>query len=147
MNRAGADQRIPVRVSAGLSFQYVDGTGAKANPGTVTVGVTKADGTVVVAAGAATTGTGPAPGVYTLAAASNQSLELLTASWRLTDGTVFTTLVEVVGGFYFTIDDARSSDPPLADTGKYPDADIDERRREVEEEIEDICDRSFVPRY
>jgi hypothetical protein len=55
--------------------------------------------------------------------------------------------VEVVGGFFFTLPQVRASDATLADPGKYPTADLEARRVEVEVECEEICDRAFVPRY
>ena len=144
-----ADQRILRGVSATLSWQNVGGDGEVAAPsGAVTVGVTRDDGTVLVAPGAATTGTGSGPRTYALAASDNTLLDLLTATWTdAGDGSTHTTYVEVVGGYYFSIAEARASDATLADAAKYPDATIVEVRREVEEEFERICDVAFVPRY
>jgi hypothetical protein len=53
----------------------------------------------------------------------------------------------VVGGFFFTLAEARGSDASLADTQKYPTADLIWARDATEAECELICDRSFVPRY
>lgn len=145
MNVLVTDQRIVRGVPSTLTWQYVDEFGAAAAPpGTVTIGVTKADGTVVVAAGTATTGSGSNPRTYTLPASS--TLELLTATWT-TGGLTFTTLIDVAGAFYFTIAEARTIEPSLADTTKYPDADVVRVRHEVEDELEYICDAAFVPRY
>lgn len=144
-----ADQRILRGVSATLSWQNVDGDGTAAAPaGTVTVGVTKADGSMLVAAGTATSGTGSDPRTYALSAANNLALDLLTVTW--TDGgdsSTHTTYVEVVGGYYFSVAEARASDQSLTNTATYTDAAIIAARREVEEEFERICGVAFVPRY
>jgi hypothetical protein len=125
-----------------------DGTPVAAS-GALTVAVTQADGTVVLAAGTATTS--PNTGVYTvtLTAAQTAALNLLTAVWTdAGNGRVTTTKHEIVGGYYFSISDARTSNNSLiADTAKYPDALLLSTRQEVEEEAERICDVAFVPRY
>lgn len=143
-----ADQQILRGVAATLSWQNVDSDGTAAAPaGAVTVTVTRADGTVI-ATDAATTGSSTAPRTYTLTATDNTLLDFLTAVWTdAGDGSTHTTYIEVVGGFYFSIAEARASDTTLADTTKYPDPLIIATRREVEEEFERICDRAFVPRY
>jgi hypothetical protein len=147
--RPVADQRIARGVAASLSFQFTDASGAAAAPaGTATVGITRADGTVLVAPGAATSGATTAPRTYALTAANNLLLDLLTVTWTDSgDGSTNTTLVEVVGGFYFSVLQARAAEPSLQDTAKYPTADVEARRREVEDEAEDICAAAFVPRY
>lgn len=148
MNLQIADQRIIRGVAATLTWQYVDENGAAADPGVVTIGITKADGSVLIAAGAATNGTTDEPRTYTLSAAHNLTLELLTVTWQLpTAGPAFTTLVDVAGGFFFTLAEGRASDATLADTSKYPDLDLIRVRKEVEDECEMICDVAFVPRY
>lgn len=143
------DQQILRGVTATLSWQNVGGDGEAAAPsGAVTVGVTRDDGTELVAAGTATAGTGSDPRTYSLTAANNTLLDLLTVTWTdAGDASTHTTYVEVVGGYYFTIAEARASDSSLTDTVKYPDALIVATRREVEEEFEQICQISFVPRY
>lgn len=144
-----ADQRIARGVAATLAYQFVDAGGAAAAPaGTATVGITRADGTTLVAAGTATSGASTAPRTYALTAANNLLLDLLTVTWTDSgDGSTHTTLVEVVGGFYFSVAQARAAEPSLQDTVKYPTVDVEARRREVEDEAEDICGVSFVPRY
>jgi hypothetical protein len=143
------DQRILRGVAATLSWQNVDSDGTAAAPsGVVTVGVTTADGTVVVAAGTATTGTGTGPRTVALTAAQTADLNLLTVTWTdAGDSSTHSTLVEVVGGWYFSVAEARASDATLTDSTKYPDAAVLTARREVEEDFERICDVAFVPRY
>lgn len=142
-------QRILRGVAATLSVTLTDGDGtAAAASGAVTVGVIRADGTVLVAAGTATAN--PSTGVYTvgLTPAQNAALDLLTATWTdAGDGSVHTSLHEVVGGFLFSVAEARDLEPTLADTSAYPTAKILQVRTEVEQECEAICDVAFVPRY
>jgi len=144
MNLQTWDQRILRGVPATLSWQYEDENGVAADPGVVTIGVTTADGTVVVNPGHATGGSSTAP--RTLALPAIATLELLTATWTTTGG-AFTTLINVVGGFYFSNAEARAIETSLSDGTKYPDADIARVRREVEDEFEEIADASFVPQY
>lgn len=144
-----ADQQILRGISATLSWQNVDGNGEAAAPaGAVTIGVVNAAGATVVAAGTATSGTGTDPRTYILTAANNTSLDLLTATWTdAGDGSTHVTTIEVVGGYYFSLAEARASDPVLANDTKYPDEALRLARRQVEEEFERICDVAFVPRY
>lgn len=143
------DQRIMRGQSATLRWYSLDEDGDLAVAGgAVTVGITQADGTVVVAAGAATTN--PSTGVYeyALAAASNLTLELLTVTWSVaTVGAMFTTLVEVCGGFVCTIAELRAAETTLADATKYPAATLQRARLEAEAELEWITAVAFVPRY
>lgn len=144
-----ADQRILRGASAVLSWQNVDSDGEPAAPsGTVTVGVVSSDGTVVKAALTATSGTGSDPRTVTLTAAQTATLDVLTATW--TDGgdsSTHTTTIEIVGGYYFTLAEARYSDDLLADGSKVTNATLKALRWEVENEIEAITGVAFVPRY
>lgn len=144
-----ADQRILRGVSASLTWQPVGQDGEPAAPtGTVTVEVTRASGSAVLAAGTATSGAGTNPRTVALTAEQVADLDLLTVTW--TDGgddSTATTLVEVVGGYYFTIAEARSADAALANDTKYPTALLVKTRQAVEEEFEAICGVAFVPRF
>lgn len=142
-------QRILTGASATLSWQPLGADGEAAAPaGAVTVGVTRDDGTAVIAAGTATAGAGSDPRTVVLPAASNDRLDLLTATWTDTgDGSTHVTKIQVVGGFYFTLVEARASDSTLANATRYPNTLLTEVRAEVEDEFEGICRRSFVPRF
>lgn len=143
-----ADQRILRGVGATLSWQNLDADGQPAAPpAAVTIGVVASDGTIVVPAGTATAGSSSDPRTYTLAASANQQLDFLTATWTVAGGSAFTTHIEVVGGYYFTVGEARASDPTLADEARYPTADILAARADVEDQFETICGLSFVPRF
>lgn len=144
-----ADQRVLRGVAATLSWQPVGSDGEPAAPsGAVTVGVVNAAGSVVVASGTATTGSGTAPRTAALTAAQTANLDLLTVTWTdAGDGSAHTTLVEIVGGYYFSVAEARASDATLADATKYPSATIVQVRGEVEVEFEDIIGAALVPRF
>jgi hypothetical protein len=144
---AVADRRILAGSPATLSYQFQDADGVDAAPaGAVTVGVKKADQSVLVAAGTATGGSGTAP--RTLALAAVNTLELLTATFTdAGDGSTHEQDIEVVGGYYFTVAQARAAEPSLADTASYEQAAVVAARREVEDEAERICARAFVPRF
>lgn len=142
-----ADQQILAGAAGTLTWQYLDADGEPADPGTVTVGATRADGTVLLAAGTATTADGTKRTVA-LTSAQTAALNLLTATWtRTTDSTTHTTRAEIVGGYYFSLAKARSSDPVLGDTQKYPDTDLLGYRHEIEDEFERITEVAFVPRF
>lgn len=53
---------------------------------------------------------------------------------------------EVVGGFLFTLPEARGSDMDLTDATRFPTAELRHYREVVEDEFERITGRSFVPR-
>lgn len=143
-----ADSRILAGTAATLSWQPVDSDGEAAAPdGAVTVGVTRADGTVLVAPGTATLGAGTAPRTLALTPAQTATLDILTATWTDAGGGTATTVHEVVGGYYFTIAEARILQSDLADPGKYPTATLVAARAQVEDEFESITNLAFVPRY
>lgn len=141
-------QRILRGTAATLSYVNLDteGSPAAAN-GAVTVRVVRADGTEVLPAGTATTaGTGTGEFSVSLTPAQTALLDELTVTWTDSDSS-HTTKAEVVGGFYFSVGEARASDSTLENAGKYPDADILAARAEVEQEFEEITGVAFVPRY
>lgn len=120
--------------------------GAVVDPGTVTIGITRADGTTLVAAGTATTGTGAAARSYTLDTDDTALLDTLTATWTSPTKGTLTTVVEVAGGFLFTISEARTV-KPLDSTATYTAAQIAAARTMAEQALEDACGQAFVPRY
>lgn len=142
-------QRVLRGAGATLEWTNLDQDGEPvAASGAVTAKVNRADGTEVLPAGTATEN--PSAGVYTvdITAAQNSLLDLLTVTWTdAGDDSTHTSHHEVVGGYYFTIAEARASDPILVDTAKYPNAEITRYRQIVEEECEFICAVAFVPRY
>lgn len=140
----GTAQRILRGTSATLTFQGRDADGEPADPGTVTVGVTRSDGSTVIAAGTATTVAGTTRTVD-LTAAQTTTLDVLYASWSVSGTTIATTRHDVVGGFYFGIDDLRGAEPSTATA-----PDLTEFRRVrsyVETFIEQATRKAFVPRF
>lgn len=125
---------------------YVGETGTDSSTSPVTVAITDANGTAVTSGNATSAGQGR----YTFPLPAQAQLQLLTVAWSGTiagAAVVETDLVEIVGGFFFTLAEGRSSDTTLADTTKYSTAQLTAARLEVEVECEEICDRAFVPRY
>lgn len=142
-----ADEQILVGAAATLTASWRDQDGDLAEPtGTVTVGVVRADGSTVLAAGTATTSGATGVRTVSLPAADNDQLDVLTCTWTNGTSTV-TTTVEVVGAYYASTKQMRDSDEVLADTRKYPAAALVAARRSVETEFEDYCRAAFVPRY
>jgi hypothetical protein len=115
---------------------------------TVTVSVADPSGTVVASGDATSAGAGT--GRYTFVLPGQAQLGVLTATWSATIAGAAVQaddVVEVVGGFYFTLAAARASDASLADTSRYPTARLAAVRHEVEVECEAITQRAWVPRY
>lgn len=144
-------QRIRQSTAATLRVVFTDEYGEPDARTTVTVGVARANGDVLIAAGTATVaGTGDDVGEfsYQLTPAETSVLDELTATWHDGDNDVdWTTRHRIVGGFMFSIAEARAFDEVLNDSGKYPAALMASKRAEVENEAEWICDRAFVPSY
>lgn len=139
-------QRILVGTAAPLTSYKRGSDGEPANPGTTTVTVTRADGEVVATA-AATTESGTTNQLsFTLTPTQNNQLDWLTAVWTDADGSSWTTYHEVVGGFYFSRNQAIGEDPKFAE---YTSEQLLAARTKVERELESeqMCNRAFVPRY
>lgn len=143
-----ANQRILQGRAATLTFNNTDFNGVTADAvGTMTVGIVGLDGTEILAAGSATTH--GATGVYqrALTAAQTADLNQLTVTWTDSGGGDTVTTVDIVGGYYFSVQEARASDQTLGGQAAYTDADVIRVRQEVEEECERITGRAFVPRF
>lgn len=126
---------------------YVDGVATDAT-GSVTYAVTNVVGTAV-ASGTATDE--PGTGIYSVALtpAHTASLDTLTIAWTATIGgqaQIVRTVVEVVGGYLFTLNEARQH-KPLDNTTTYTAASIARARVVAEQALEEACERAFVPRY
>lgn len=141
-------QRIRRGAAATLSVQWTDtNDNPVAAAGAVTVGVTRADGSTLVASGTATLN--PDTGLYTkaLTAAQTATLDELTAVWSdAGSSTTRTTSALVVDGFAFSIAEIRS-DEALANAGTYPDELLIDKRAFVEAEFERITLRAPTRRY
>lgn len=129
-----------------LSKTWRDTSGNVVDPGTVTIGITRADGSVLVAPGTATSGGGAAARTFTLTLAHTALLDWLTVTWTsATYGARTPEYVEIVGGFLFTISEF-SADLANA-TGSYTAAQKADARTYAETQIEKACGQAFVPRY
>lgn len=125
---------------------YLDETETDAT-GSVSVAVTRLDGTTVESGNA----TGPTAGVYSYTFGGRDVLDELVVTWSATVGGDAIVLdqdtIEVVGGFYFGLAEGRDFDAALSSTTKYPVSDLIEKRMLVEDEAERICGQAFVPRF
>jgi hypothetical protein len=124
----------------------VDETATDPAGNAATVAFTDANGTAVTSGA----GTRVSTGLYSFVLPGQASLAGLTAAWTGTiGGSTVTELdyVQIVGGYFFGLAEARADDSSLADTAKYTTADLLARRTEVEAECSEICDRAFVPEY
>lgn len=143
----GTLTRVAQSAPATLTHTFVVGETPTDAAGAVTVTITDANGSVVVNAAAATHGS---TGVYTYAMAGQAALARYAVAWTGTfsgSAVTETDYVEIVGGFFFNLADARGSDSSLADATRFSTAALASARQEVEDEVEMICDRAFVPRY
>jgi hypothetical protein len=139
-----ADSRILVAAPADITATFYDGGETAVDPGTVTVTITRADGTAVTTA-AATTGSGAAARTYTLAAQTR--LDHLTAVWTgSAGGRQVTTRHEIVGGFYADLAELRTLDS-LSNVTKYPTATLNRARWQAESRFEDATGVAWVPRH
>jgi hypothetical protein len=128
---------------------YVDGVATDPAPATATVEILREDGTTLVAAGTNAPHAGTGVFTYALTASQTAQLDLLTARWTATVGgqlQTIETFVEVVGGFMFSLAQARRLSP-LGDTAAYPTSDLLAYRTLAEQALEEACGVAFVPRY
>jgi hypothetical protein len=144
----------PIRAVIGapvtVTFTPVDSNGepSTTDPGTVTVSVARADGSVLVAPGAATATSG-SERTYTLSGGLNTLLDQLTVTWTAAAATIGTTVIDVVGGVFFTVDEIRAAVPILANATDDTAATLIQARAEVEALFERAVGGtlSFVPRF
>lgn len=138
-----ADQRHLQSVAATLQVTWVDQDGAQTAPtAPVTVAVTRADGTVLLAAGTAATVAGNTA-TKALTASQTATLDLLTAVWTDAAGRVRTTTHEIVGGYYATVDEIKA----MPDCSSFTTSQVVNARRWFEDTFEQYVGSAFVPRY
>jgi hypothetical protein len=125
-----------------VSFTYAeDGVAVNPSPDSATVTVTRADGTALHT-NAATTDGGTGIFRYVLSASDTSLLDTLTLEWHIGTQT-FTTTVQVQGGFYFTIAEAKA----LTELASKSAAEIAAGRTLAEQAFEHATGYTFVPRY
>lgn len=139
-----ADQQILNGQAATLALTWSGSDGEPASaPSTPQVTVLRADGTTVTSGAASGAGSS---WTFTVTAAHTADLDVWTVAWVAGTATQ-TTAVEIVGGYYFTVAEARAQDTALADTVTYTAARILAGRAQVESEIEHAAAVAFVPRF
>lgn len=142
-----ATTRVQRSAAATLSHTWYVDESPTDPTGTPTYAIADANG-VAVASGNATVVTGE--GRTTLPLSGQSAVAWYTVTWSATVGghaLVEYDQVEIVGGYLFTLADARASDESLGDTSKYPTADLKAKRLETEVECEQICDQAWAVRY
>lgn len=143
-----AEFRVLRTAKATLSRTFfLDEVGTPAT-GDVTVVVRRLDGAEVDAATAA----GPdGDAAYTYTFPGLDVLDELVVEWSATVGGDAIVLdqdrIEVVGGFYFGLAEARSIDPTFANAARYPASELIAKRRTAESECERLTGQAWVPRF
>lgn len=128
---------------------YVNGTATDPAPDLATVTITRDDGTVVVSDDVTVNEATPGLVSYTLTPTATGQVDRLQLVWNADFNGLtqeFVDVVEVVGGVYFSIAEARALSP-LNDLAAYPSRAIVEARVAAEQAVEEECGVSFVPRY
>lgn len=126
-----------------LSRQFYQ-DGVAADPGATTYAVTRDDGTSVVSGSAAGATTNPR--TINLTTAHTAQLDVLKVVWTTVNLGIATDYAEVVGGYLFSIAEARLREP-FDDTTAYSASAIASARTKAEQSLESACRRAFVPRY
>lgn len=139
-------QRVVRGTAVDLSWQLIDATGEPANPGTVTVTVTRADGTAL-ATDAATSGATTAARTYALTAAQTALLDRLTAVWKVSGAEVARTEVDVVERPWFSNAELRAAEVATENQATHTAAKVALARLQVEAFVERVTGRRFVPGY
>lgn len=121
--------------------------GVIADPGVTTVGVVDETGSVIIAAGTATSGSGAAGRTKTLTGSNTAALGRWTVTWVTTNHGTLTTYAEVVGAHLFTIAEAIAFAKGAMATAGLTAAQIAAQRFAVMEDFESITGASFVPRW
>ncbi len=125
-------------------YFYVDGVLTSAS-GTVSVVVTKEDGTSVTSG----TATSVAVGTYSFSLPVQTSCNVLTVAWTGNVGGLTSTIrtrVEVVGGRYCTLAEVRALDG-LSDTNLFPVATLEDAIRYAEDTIDRYIGVPYTHRY
>lgn len=142
-----SDRRVLAGSSATIRIAVRDADGEPVEPssGTWTVAVVDSAGDTVTGSPFAATVANEQV-EFDLPATATATVEQLTCTARLDGTPAGTAVVEVVGGFLYGLAELRTFDQTLANQANYPNDDLADMRIAVEERIEDLCARAFVPR-
>lgn len=134
--------------AATISVTYTDTEGDVADPGVVTVTITRLDGTAVVT-DAATSGSGEAARTYALSSSVTADLDTLRVMWWSETLGYEAQFYEIVGAFLFTVAEAQAFDDGLlgSEGSDISVAEIEQERERICDEFEEVCEVAFVPRY
>jgi hypothetical protein len=139
--------RIAQNTDAKITVAVYDSEGDPVTGQPVTLGVTRADGSELIAADTDANEDGDGLYSYTLDAATHtDAIDRLAARWVVGSGQVLTTYHDVVGSHFFELADLRRLEP-LDDTDIYPARLLAEYRDLASYAIEDACAVAFTPRY
>lgn len=139
--------RVLAGVAATISVPILDQDGELNT--SVSSGVTatcvRSDGTAV-AMGSVTAVSGVAS--VSLTAAQTTTLDILTVTWTIASVAVQTSVVEVVGAYWVTMQEIRECDPSISENpGKFSRERLLQVRTQSESLFESATGRAFVPRY
>lgn len=139
-------QQVLRSTPATISAEFLDQNGVRTAPATpVAVSVERLDGTAVTSGTATVADT---TATFALTVAQTAELDWYQATFTDDDGRAVTTQVEIVGDYYFSVEEAREFGETLSRTEKYTDAQIIKARQAVEERFEIMMiGRAFVPRF
>lgn len=137
-------ERIHQGRSSTLTHTFqVDGVATNPSPDIATVTIARADGTALVPAGSVTEA-GVGVVTLTLTPAETALLDTLTITWTASfagQAQQFIDIVEIVGGFLFTLAQAKARLPSQSNET------LQATRTLAEQELERACQVAFVPRY
>lgn len=139
-----AEQQILAGTAAVLSWQPVNSDGEPADPGTVTVGVTRSDGTEVIAPATATVGSGAAARTVAVTVAQTAQVDFLTATWTVSGATVATTVHEVIGAYLLTRAEFIAREPKMGATTA---PSFSRHRRDADDFLKQETRRGLTPRF
>ena len=138
-----AHQRVIAGLPATLGWSAIDATGEPADPGAVTVTVTRADGTTITGLPAVAE-IGVAPRTVALTSTDTARLDQLTCDWTVNGTVVATTVADVAAGVWFSNAELRAAETALAAAVSFTPDLIRVAREQVEANIEQWCRQAFV---
>jgi hypothetical protein len=136
-------ERIQQLTPGTLQQQWYE-DGIAVDPGTVTIGITRWDGTILVAAGTGTSGAGTNPRTFSLTTTHTALLDRLTVTWTSSGKGTLVSYLEIAGGFVFALSELTAVKPANL---TWTTAQMVAMRTTVEQAIEEEYGTALVPRY